>query len=78
MYVKGDASVEHQKIIDLATTAAAVVVVVVVPVTVLTCTLTFLCPEDHETDWKPRILLGMVEARSVSIRRSRRVQIFLY
>ena len=44
--------------------------------------LTFICPADHVPDWQPRsILLGMVEARSVNVkkatRRSRRVLIFL-
>ena len=27
--------------------------------------LIFFCPADHVPDWQPRILLGMVEARSV-------------
>ena len=27
--------------------------------------LIFFCPPDHVPDWQPRILLGMVEARSV-------------
>ena len=28
--------------------------------------LIFFCPADHVLDWQPRILLGMVEARSVN------------
>ena len=28
--------------------------------------LIFCCPADHVPDWQPRILLGMVEARSVN------------
>ena len=28
--------------------------------------LIFFCPADHVPDWQPRILLGMVEARSVN------------
>ena len=27
--------------------------------------LIFICPADHVPDWQPRVLLGMVEARSV-------------
>ena len=29
--------------------------------------LIFFCPADHVPDWQPRILLGMVEARSVNV-----------
>ena len=29
--------------------------------------LIFFCPADHVPDWQPRILLGMVEARSVVV-----------
>ena len=29
--------------------------------------LIFFCPADHVPDWQPRILLGMVEARSVYV-----------
>ena len=29
--------------------------------------LIFFCPADHVLDWQPRILLGMVEARSVNV-----------
>ena len=32
--------------------------------------LTFFCPADHVPDWQPRILLGMVEARSVNVKKS--------
>ena len=28
--------------------------------------LIFFCPADHVPDWQPRVLLGMVEARSVN------------
>ena len=27
----------------------------------------FFCPADHVPDWQPRVLLGMVEARSVNV-----------
>ena len=30
--------------------------------------LDFSCPTDHVLDWQPRILLGMVEARSVNVK----------
>ena len=30
--------------------------------------LIFFCPADYVPDWQPRILLGMVEARSVTTR----------
>ena len=30
--------------------------------------LIFSCPTDHVPDWQPRILLGMVEARSVDVK----------
>ena len=30
--------------------------------------LIFSCPVDHVPDWKPHILLGMVEARSVNVK----------
>ena len=30
--------------------------------------LIFSCPEDHVPDWQPRILLGMVDARSVNVK----------
>ena len=28
------------------------------------------CPADHVPDWRPRILLGMVEARSVNVKKT--------
>ena len=31
--------------------------------------LIFFCPADHVQDWQPRILLGMVEARSVNVKK---------
>ena len=30
----------------------------------------FFCPADHVPDWQPRILLGMVEARSVNVKKT--------
>ena len=30
--------------------------------------LIFFCPADHVPDWQPRILLGMVDARSVNVK----------
>ena len=30
--------------------------------------LIFFCPADHVPDWQPRVLLGMVEARSVNVK----------
>ena len=30
------------------------------------------CPADHVPDWQPRILLGMVEARSVNVKKTTR------
>ena len=30
------------------------------------CSSDLFCPADHVPDWQPRILLGMVEARSVN------------
>ena len=32
--------------------------------------LIFFCPADHVPDWQPRILLGMVEARSVNVKQT--------
>ena len=32
--------------------------------------LIFLCPADHVPDWQPRVLLGMVEARSVNVKKT--------
>ena len=41
------------------------------------CILLFLflplisfCPADHVPDWQPRIILGMVEARSVNVKKT--------
>ena len=31
--------------------------------------LIFFCPADHVPDWQPRVLLGMVEARSVNVKK---------
>ena len=33
--------------------------------------LIFFCPADHVPDWQPRILLGMVEARLVNVKKTR-------
>ena len=30
----------------------------------------FFCPADHVPDWQPRILLSMVEARSVNVKKT--------
>ena len=32
--------------------------------------LIFFCPTDHVPDWQPRILLGMVEAPSVNVKKT--------
>ena len=32
--------------------------------------LIFFCPADHVPDWQPRIVLGMVEARSVNVKKT--------
>ena len=32
--------------------------------------LIFSCPADHVPDWQPRVLLGMVEARSVNVKKT--------
>ena len=32
--------------------------------------LIFFCPANHVPDWQPRILLGMVEARSVNVKKT--------
>ena len=32
--------------------------------------LIFFCPADHVPDWQPRILLGMVEARPVNVKKA--------
>ena len=30
----------------------------------------FFCPADHVPDWQPRVLLDMVEARSVNVKKT--------
>ena len=32
--------------------------------------LLIFCPADHVPDWQPRILLGIVEARSVNVKKT--------
>ena len=32
--------------------------------------LIFFCPADHVPDWQPRVLLGMVEARSINVKKT--------
>ena len=32
--------------------------------------LIFFCPADHVPDWQPRVVLGMVEARSVNVKKT--------
>ena len=32
--------------------------------------LIFFCPADRVPDWQPRVLLGMVEARSVNVKKT--------
>ena len=32
--------------------------------------LIFFCPADHVPDWRPSVLLGMVEARSVDVKKT--------
>ena len=34
------------------------------------CSSYFFCPADHVPDWQPRILLGVVEARSVNVKKT--------
>ena len=36
--------------------------------------LIFFCPADHVPDWQPRVLLGMVEARSVNVKKTTKKQ----
>ena len=38
--------------------------------------LIFFCPADHVPDWQPRVLLGMVEARSVNVKKTTTVNTF--
>ena len=37
--------------------------------------LIFFCPADHVPDWQPRVLLGMVEARSVNVKKTTTQQV---
>ena len=37
--------------------------------------LIFFCPADHVPDWQPRVLLGMVEARSVNVKKTTTISI---
>ena len=34
------------------------------------CSSDLFCPADHVPDWQPRILLGMVQARSVNVKKT--------
>ena len=34
------------------------------------CSLIFFCPADHVPDWQPRVLLRMVESRSVNVKKT--------
>ena len=38
--------------------------------------LIFFCPADHVPDWQPRVLLGMVEARSVNVKKTTTTTIY--
>ena len=40
--------------------------------------LIFFCPADHVPDWQPRVLLGMVEARSVNVKKTTTTTTELY
>ena len=40
--------------------------------------LIFFCPADHVPDWQPRVLLGMVEARSVNVKKTTTTTISYY
>ena len=37
--------------------------------------LIFFCPADHVPDWQPRVVLGMVEARSVNVEKTTRTMV---
>ena len=39
--------------------------------------LIFFCPADHVPNWQPRILLGMVEARSVDVKKTTATKEFI-
>ena len=40
--------------------------------------LIFSCPADHVPDWQPRAVLGMVEARSVNVKKTTTTTVLLY
>ena len=40
--------------------------------------LIFFCPADHVPDWQPRVLLGMVEARSVNVKKTTTTTILVH
>ena len=40
--------------------------------------LIFFCPADHVPDWQPRVLLGMVEARSVNVKKTTTTTTFIH
>ena len=40
--------------------------------------LIFFCPADHVPDWQPRVLLGMVEAPSVNVKKTTTTYINLH
>ena len=40
--------------------------------------LIFFCPADHVPDWQPRVLLGMVEARSVNVKKTTTTLVFKF
>ena len=40
--------------------------------------LIFFCPADHVPDWQPRVLLGMVEARSVNVKKTTTTTLYIY
>ena len=39
--------------------------------------LIYFCPADHVPDWQPRIVLGMVEARSVYVKKKPRIVLLM-
>ena len=39
--------------------------------------LIFFCPADHVPDWQPRVLFGMVEARSVNVKKTTTTTVYL-
>ena len=40
--------------------------------------LIFFCPADHVPEWQPRVLLGMVEARSVNVKKTTTTESVVY